>query len=241
MDGLKLTDMQWESIVDAWDQDPTRRPVLSSVGEPMISSWKPETEVVHDMSHQPDLDAEEALEALKSLRELTSPLFYMVGSFSAVINVFSPIVRLGRIRIRRHEGTLLRSISDRVSLKHEHADYDSPCFKILLLLQAHFSRLPLSSELAADLAIVLERVFFLFSVCARRYWSGSDMDLDIRPYQLISLMRMCVHGMWASDSELKQIPHFEDDVSGSIKRQGLRLIHASGYQLFPCSRHPVCA
>jgi hypothetical protein len=82
MDGLKLTDMQWESIVDAWDQDPTRRPVLSSGGEPMISSWKPETEVVHDVSHQPDLDAEEALEALKSSRHRSSTWLALSGQSS---------------------------------------------------------------------------------------------------------------------------------------------------------------
>jgi hypothetical protein len=58
MDGLKLTDMQWESIVAAWDQDPTRRPVLSSGGEPMIYSWRPEMEAVQGASHQPDLSAD---------------------------------------------------------------------------------------------------------------------------------------------------------------------------------------
>jgi hypothetical protein len=199
-------------------------------------------EAVDGASHQPDLDAEEAFHALLSLSQLAWGL--QNNDFSqGVIKVFSFIVRLGRIRIRRHEDTLLRSIYDRVRIKDEPADYDSPYWKILLLLQAHFNRLPLSPELAADLAIVLERVFFLFSVCARRYWSGSDVDLDIWPFRIFYLMHMCVHGMWdvRTQSELEQIPHFEGDVSCSINRPGLWLIHASGHPSFPCSTHRVCA
>jgi pre-mRNA-splicing helicase BRR2 len=196
----------------------------------MIYSWRPEIEAVQGASHQPDLSAEEALHALVCLSKLMTRFDH--GSFRAVVNVFSFIVRLGRIRIRRHEDTLLRSIHDRVPFKHEPADYDSPYFKIFLLLQAHFYRLPLSPELAADLTIVLERVFSLFSVCAHQNWSNFDSDLAVRTSEMIDLMHMCVHGMWDDDPELKQIPHFDDDVSGSIKRQGLRPIHASGYRPF---------
>jgi hypothetical protein len=237
MNGLKLTSTQWESIAAAWDQKPRRRPVLSSGGEPMIFSWRPEIEMVHSVSHQPDLSAEEASRALWSLSILMS----LVGSkdyFSpGVFHGFSFIVRLGRIRVRRHEDTLLRSIYAHVPLKHEPADYDSPYFKIFLLLQAHFSRLPLSQELATDLDIVLERVFSLFSVCAHHDWSTSDACLDNWPFEMFFLMQMSVHGMWDDDPELKQIPHFADDVSCSIRRQGLELIHASGYRPFRYSRY----
>jgi hypothetical protein len=100
------------------------------------------------------------IKCTRGLEDLSS----LLASFGAhdaplvtVIHVFSFVVRSSRIFIRRHEDTLLRSIYDRVPIKHEPGDYDSPYFKILLLLQAHLLRLPLSSELAADLAIVLER------------------------------------------------------------------------------------
>jgi hypothetical protein len=181
----------------------------------MIFSWRPETEMVHSVSHQPDLTAHEALCALWSLSILMSPFGDNDDFSQGVIHGFSFIVRSRRIPIRRHEGTLLRSIHDRVRLKHEHADYDSPYFKIFLLLQAHFSRLLLSPELATDLTIVLERVFSLFSVCAH----DSEVNTDNWMLDISNLMRMCVHGMWDDGPELKQIPHFEDDVSGCITRQ----------------------
>jgi hypothetical protein len=208
----------------------------------MIYSWRLEIEAVQGASHPPDLSAEEVFHALKHLSSLTSVWLTLAwednDDFSqGVIKVFSLVVRLGRILIRRHEDALLRSIYDRVPLKHEPADYNSPYFKIFLLLQAHFSRLPLSQELATDLDIVLERVFSLFSVCARHDWSTSDACLDNWPFEMFLLMQMSVHGMWAEDSPLKQIPHFDNDVGCSIKRQGLELIHASGPLPFPCGKH----
>jgi hypothetical protein len=194
----------------------------------MIYSWRPEREAVPGASHQPDLSAEEALHALVCLSKLrqryqpSNAVGYGLGK------VFSFIVRLGRIPIRRHEDKLLGSIYGRVPFRHVPADYDSPYFKILVLLHAHFSRLPLSPELAADLAIVLERVFFIFSLCTHRDWSNSEASIADWRVEVFPLIHMCVHGMWDYDPGLKQIPHFEDDVSCFIKRQGLWLINASG-------------
>jgi hypothetical protein len=246
MDELKLTDMQWQSIVAAWDQEPSRRPVLSSGGEPMIYSWRPEAEAIHSVRHcQPDLDAEEAGYTLQWLLDLVGPYSQHSNVFpQGVIEPFSFVARLGSIPIRHHEETWLRSIYDRVPLQHKPAaDYGSLHFKIFLLLKAHFLRLDLTQELASDQAVVLERVFFLFSVCAHHDWSNSDrpFKLDHWPYSMFPFMRMCVQGMQEDDPELLQIPHFENDVSGFIRRQGLRLIHASGYRPFPCGRHRVHA
>jgi hypothetical protein len=242
MNKFKLTDIQWASIAAAWDQEPSRRPVLSPGGEPMISFWRPEIEAVQGVIQQPDLSAEEALHALGDLSRLMSPFEDNDASFRGVIKVFSFVIRLGDISIRRHEGQELRTIYMLVRIKLKPADYDSPYFKIFLLLQAHFSRLPLSGELAADLAIVLERVFSVFSMCsAHLKWLNSDPLLDAWRYRIFPLMHMCVHGMWDDDPELKQIPHFEGGVSGSIKRQGHWLTHASVYRPFSCSTHPFCA
>ena len=49
----------------------------------------------------------------------------------------------------RHEDALLRRIYDRVPVKLDRADFETSHFKTFLLLQAHFSRLQLSPDLAA--------------------------------------------------------------------------------------------
>jgi hypothetical protein len=218
MDGLKLTDMQWESIVAAWDQAPSRRPVLSPRAEPMIYSWRPEKGTVYGAIHL-DVPVQEATDALRLLSSVASlsvrsDRHRLSDTFhQGVIKVFSFIVHRGLVPVRCHEAAQLRSIHGLAPLKHKPADYDSPYLKIFLLLQAHFSRLPLSPELAADLAIVLERVFTVFSVWAHRKWSDDDMHMNIGLFPMFTLMHMCVQGMWDDDIELKQIPHFESDVS----------------------------
>jgi hypothetical protein len=242
MNNMKLTDVQWETIVAAWDPEPSRRPILSPGGEPMIYSWRPEIEAVSGASHQSDLSAGSAFDALCWLSRL---MWWNPEHSEAfprgIIGLFSPVVRLGRIPIRRHDDILLKWIHDHVSVKHEPADYDSPYFKIFLLLQAHFSRFRLSSELVADLAIVLERVFSTFSVCAHHDCSDAETYTSGWQWEIFPLLHMCVHGMWPDDPELKQIPHFEDDVSCSINYRNLGLIRASGYRALSCSKHQVRA
>jgi hypothetical protein len=223
MDGLKLTDMQWKSIEAAWDQEPSRRPVLSSEGEPMIYSWRPETEAAYIASPQLDLNAEEAITALGCLSRLMRWTQPSDAIYQGVKKVFSFIVCLGCIPIRLHEDTLLQSIYDCVPVNHESGDWDSPYFKIFLLLHAHFTRLRLSQELAADQAIVLERVFSLFSMCAHHN-SVYDGFLGNRSFDIFRLMHMCVQGLRWYDEPLRQIPHSEADVSQTISREDFRLV-----------------
>jgi hypothetical protein len=210
MNKLKLTDMQWASIAAAWDQEPSRQPALSPGGGPMIYSWNL------------GLNAEDAERVLQLLSGLMQTAHYTATLPQEFVELFSSIFGLGRIPIRRHEGRELRTIYMRVRIKLEPADYDSPYFKIFLLLQAHCSRLALSQELAEDLTVVLERVFSVFSACAHST-SYYEETRSIWAYEIFSLMHMCVHGMWEHDSVLKQIPHFADDVSQHMSRQDLGL------------------
>jgi hypothetical protein len=210
MNKLKLTDMQWRSIAAAWDQEPSRRPALSPGGEPMIYSWSL------------GLDVNDAFRVLLSLSRLMRLPQQSHALPQEFVGLFSFIVGLGRVPIRRHERQELQMIYHGVRSRLELADYDSPYFKIFLLLQAHCSRLALSQELAEDLTVVLERVFSVFSACAHStsYYEYSEY---VWRYEIFPLMHMCVHGLWVRDSDLKQIPHFTDDVSQYMTRQDLGL------------------
>jgi hypothetical protein len=210
MNKLKLTDMQWTSIATAWDQEPSRRPALSPGGEPMIYSWSL------------GLNEDRACRVLQSLSRLMGLTHYIHPLPHEFIELFSFIVDLGRIPIRPHERRELRTIYRLVGITLEPADYDSPYFKIFVLLQAHFSRLPLSQELAEDLTVVLERVFSVFSACAHST-SYYERNYNLWAPEIFSLMHMCVHGMRRHDPELKQIPHFADDVSQYMSRQDFGL------------------
>lgn len=126
-----------------------------------------------------------------------------------LLEVVSSSAEFESIPIRRYEEVLLRKIYDRVPVKLDRADYDAPHFKTFLLLQAHFSRIHLPPDLVADQALVLEKVLNLLSACVDVMSSNAWLSA----LGAMDLSQMCVQGMWDNDSPLKQIPHFEGDVS----------------------------
>ncbi|KAF8156619.1 Sec63 Brl domain-containing protein [Crassisporium funariophilum] len=128
-----------------------------------------------------------------------------------LLEVVSSSAEFESIPIRRHEDTLLRRIYDRVPVKLDRVDFEAPHFKTFLLLQAHFSRLQLPPDLAADQTLVLEKVLNLLSACVDVMSSNAWLNA----LGAMDLSQMCVQAMWETDSPLKQIPHFEPDV---IKR-----------------------
>lgn len=75
-----------------------------------------------------------------------------------LLEIVSSAAEFENIPIRHHEDIFLRKVYDRVPVKLATVDYDSPHFKTNVLLQAHFARLSLPADLAADQALILARV-----------------------------------------------------------------------------------
>ena len=80
-----------------------------------------------------------------------------------LLEVVSSSAEFETIPIRRHEDALLRRNYDRVPVKLERADFETPHFKTFLLLHTHFSRSQLLPDLAADQVLVLGKVLNLWS------------------------------------------------------------------------------
>jgi len=128
-----------------------------------------------------------------------------------LLEVVSSSAEFENIPIRRHEDALLRRVYDRVPVKLDRVDFEAPHFKTFLLLQAHFSRLQLPPDLAADQALVLEKVLNLLSACVDVMSSNAWLNAT----RAMDLSQMCVQAMWDTESPLKQVPHFEPDVCAS--------------------------
>lgn len=126
-----------------------------------------------------------------------------------LLEVVSSSAEFESIPIRRHEDVLLRRIYDRVPVKLDRVDFEAPHFKTFLLLQAHFSRLQLPPDLAADQVQVLEKVLNLLSACVDVLSSNAWLNA----LGAMDLSQMCVQAMWETDPLLKQIPHFDSDAS----------------------------
>ncbi|KAF9006973.1 Sec63 Brl domain-containing protein [Cyathus striatus] len=138
-----------------------------------------------------------------------------------LLEVVSSSAEFESIPIRRHEDVLLRRIYDRVPVKLDHADFEAPHFKTFLLLQAHFSRIQLPPDLAADQVLVLEKVLNLLSACVDVMSSNAWLNA----LGAMDLSQMCVQAMWETDSPLKQIPHFEPEVVRRCKDAGVESVY----------------
>lgn len=75
-----------------------------------------------------------------------------------LLEIVSSAAEFESVPIRHHEDAFLRKVYDRVPVKLATPNYDSPYFKTNVLLQAHFMRLSLPADLAADQTLILTKV-----------------------------------------------------------------------------------
>jgi pre-mRNA-splicing helicase BRR2 len=161
-----------------------------------------------------------------SLRERTK--------LKGLLEVVSSSAEFETIPIRRHEESLLRRIYDRVPVKLDSANFETPHFKTFLLLQAHFSRLQLPPDLVADQALVLEKIMNLLSACVDVMSSNAWLSA----LGAMDLSQMCVQAVWDRDSPLRQVPHFEPDVSRMVWQSGSRYLETP-YRLSSVAMTPA--
>lgn len=126
----------------------------------------------------------------------------------ALLEVVTSASEFDSLPIRPYEEDLLGRIYGRVPVKSKDANYESPYFKAFVLVQAHFSRLNLPQELAADQQFVLNRILNLLN--------GAVDILSTEGYlnalNAMDLSQMIVQAVWDSDSPLKQVPNFDAEV-----------------------------
>ena len=108
-----------------------------------------------------------------------------------LLEVVASSAEFESIPIRRHEDVVLRRIYERVPVKLENVDYETPHFKTFLLLQAHFSRIQLPADLASDQALILEKVLNLLSACVDVMSSNGWLNA----LGAMDLSQMCVQAM----------------------------------------------
>ncbi len=133
-----------------------------------------------------------------------------------ILEIITSATEFESIQIRRHEDNLLKRIYDRVPVKMSQPSYESPHFKAFVLLQAHFSRLQLPSDLARDQEVILTKVLNLLSASV----DVLSSEGHINAMNAMEMSQMVVQAMWDRDSPLKQIPHFSPEVVKSANASG---------------------
>ena len=135
-----------------------------------------------------------------------------------ILEIVTAATEFEDIQMRRHEEHVLQRIYDRVPVKLSEANFESPHFKAFVLLQAHFSRMQLPTDLAKDQEMILRKVLNLLSACVDVLSSEGHLNA----MNAMEISQMVVQAMWDRDSPLKQIPHFDDSVVEVCKKAGIK-------------------
>ena len=121
----------------------------------------------------------------------------------AVLDVLAAASEFDALPIREGEEEVLAELHELVPIKLTEGHFFDPHVKANLLLQAHFSRIPLANDLAADLCntilpVSLNLLTALVDVVASQAWLTPAMAA-------MKVCQMVVQAVWDSDHPLKQL------------------------------------
>ena len=124
-----------------------------------------------------------------------------------LLEIVTSAAEFDSLAIRRHEDLVLRRLYDRLPVKLD-IDFEDPHHKAFILVQAHFSRLQLPSDLNLDKDFVIALLPKLLSACV----DILSTEGFVNAVNAIEMSQMCIQALWDSDSPLKQLPFFDDEM-----------------------------
>jgi len=126
-----------------------------------------------------------------------------------IMEILSAASEFSLLPIRQNEDEQLKRLAYHLpQALHDSSSFDDSATKVHVLLQMHFSKKSLQTDLANDLRVVLrdslKLLQALVDVISSQGW--------LRPaLAAMELSQMIVQGLWDKDSVLLQIPHFTTD------------------------------
>lgn len=132
-----------------------------------------------------------------------------------VLEIIAASSEYSHMSIRQGEDQQLKKIANHIpNPVPDQARWEDPSTKTLVLLQTHFSRYTLTSDLSADLSTILTDAIKLLQalvdVISSQGW--------LRPaLAAMEVSQMVVQGMWDKDPVLLQIPHFDERIISELK------------------------
>lgn len=190
-------------------------------------------EIVDPEDNDSDKDQEEVLAPLNGamiathhnvLFDAMTHLRRLTGSarVRAILEAVTSSAEFAGLPCRAADEPLLARLAQSVPLKlPADADLALPHVKAFLLLQAHFSRVPLASDLAADQNRVLARVLPLVHAAVDSLAS----DGYLSALQAMDVSQMVVQGTWSTDTPLRQLPHVDSAMLARCKQHGVKTVY----------------
>lgn len=137
------------------------------------------------------------------------------------LDILSSATEFKTMPIRHREDEVLRRINEHLPMKLANANFNLQKNKVNVLLQAHFSRIKLPADLAADQKNILEVIVPLVLAAIDVIASGGWLKAAI---MAMEFCQMCIQAQWFNESPLKQLPHFDQDRIDYCKQNNLENI-----------------
>ena len=118
--------------------------------------------------------------------------------------------------VRQNEDELLKRIANHLPLRINNAKFTDPHTKVNVLLQAHFSRTPLSGDLRDDQKTVLETAARLLQAIIDVISSNGWLNPAVAAMEM---SQMVTQGLWDRDSQLLQLPHVTKKLAAVAEKQ----------------------
>lgn len=132
-----------------------------------------------------------------------------------LLEILSASSEYTSLSIRQSEGKQLQEMARRLPFSlSDSAKYEDPATKTFLLLQSHFCRNPLPTDLNTDLRFILSQAIKLIQALVDVISSNGWLKPALA---CMELSQMIVQGLWDKDSILLQIPHFTMDTVAQCK------------------------
>ena len=139
-----------------------------------------------------------------------------------MLDVLSGASEFDQIHIHNNDLIYLNRLQSKVPLKFSgNGIVQIQKFKVFLLLQAHFSRIKLTSEMEYDLTIILDVTLPLVNAMID-ILSGEG---NLNSTTAMDLSQMIIQGVWDTDSSLKQIPFFDDDILKTCREKKVETVY----------------
>lgn len=126
-----------------------------------------------------------------------------------MIEILSSASEYSELPVRHNEDRSLKQLAAHLPQKMEKPKYDDVHTKANILLQSHFSRTHLSSDLLSDQKLVLNDAIRLLQAMVDVISSNGWLKPALA---CMELAQMVTQGLWDRDSILLQIPHFTTDI-----------------------------
>eukprot|EP00456_Euglypha_rotunda_P073345 TRINITY_DN6677_c2_g1_i8.p1 TRINITY_DN6677_c2_g1~~TRINITY_DN6677_c2_g1_i8.p1 ORF type:complete len:537 (+),score=83.81 TRINITY_DN6677_c2_g1_i8:202-1611(+) len=151
--------------------------------------------------------------------ELFSSSLKKQTKLAGLLEILSNATEFETIQVRHREDFALKKLAQHLPLKIVNAgNYNESFVKTNILLQAHFSRIPLSAVVKGDQDSILPTATRLLQAMVDVISSSGWLTPALATMELA---QMVTQGLWNTDSPLMQIPHIDKDLAKECEKKGI--------------------